>query len=205
MSSQFLRIARGVHATRNLYSNPFRSPRFSPIVLRTTNSHTTRLQFHRTFANTPRTMASDEDYASFLDKANQDPSEGRASTQSTKKASTKSVNTEVPKALEEVEVYFTSDADEPFEPVSLKWEGDGVPSADELGSLIGKDASSISQKDFDPQNQYKKVIDAVKKAASADLGYFLVELGGTRSEYYVVGVDKKGNRLVGMKAVAVQS
>jgi phage gp45-like len=45
----------------------------------------------------------------------------------------------------------------------------------------------------------------VKKAASADLGYFLVELGGTRSEYYVVGVDKKGSRVVGMKAVAVQS
>lgn len=76
---------------------------------------------------------------------------------------------------------------------------------DEFGSLIGKDASSISQDDFDPQSSYKAVIDAVKKASEGDLGYFSVELGGTRSEYFVVGVDKKGIRLVGLKAVVVQS
>lgn len=76
---------------------------------------------------------------------------------------------------------------------------------DEFGSLIGKDASSISQKDFDPQSSYKKVIDAVKKASDGGLGYFSVDLGGTRSEYFVVGVDKKGNRLVGLKAMVVQS
>jgi hypothetical protein len=52
---------------------------------------------------------------------------------------------------------------------------------------------------------YKKVIDAVKKASSGALGYFSIELGGTRSEYFVVGVDKRGNRLVGLKAVVVQS
>jgi hypothetical protein len=73
-------------------------------------------------------MTSDEDYASFLDKANQDPSGGKASTQSTKKASTKSIDTEVPKALEQVEEFYTSDADEPFEPVSLKWKGNTLPS-----------------------------------------------------------------------------
>jgi hypothetical protein len=39
------------------------------------------------------------------------------------------VNTEVPKALEEIEEYYVSDADEPFEPVSLKFDGDSVPSA----------------------------------------------------------------------------
>lgn len=78
-------------------------------------------------------MASDEDYASFLDKANQDPSGGKPSTQSTKKASTKSVDTEVPKVLEQVDEYYTSDADEPFEPVSLKWKGDKLPSE---GTLI---------------------------------------------------------------------
>lgn len=76
---------------------------------------------------------------------------------------------------------------------------------DEFGSLIGKDASSISQNDFDPQYSYKAVIDAVKKASDADLGYFSVELDGTRSEYFVVGVDKKDNRLVGLKVLVVQS
>jgi hypothetical protein len=74
-------------------------------------------------------MASDEDYASFLEKANQDPSGGKASAQSSKKASTRSVDTVVPQALEQVEEYYTSDADEPFEPVSLKWQRDDLPSA----------------------------------------------------------------------------
>jgi hypothetical protein len=74
-------------------------------------------------------MGSDEDYASFLNKANERTG-GQASTESkTKKASTKAVDTEVPKVLEEVEEYYVSEADEPFEPVSLKWDGDGVPDA----------------------------------------------------------------------------
>jgi hypothetical protein len=72
-------------------------------------------------------MASDEDYSSFLDKANQDTGAGKATTQS-KKASTKAVDTAVPKSLEEVEEYYVSEADEPFEPVSLKWDGDSLPS-----------------------------------------------------------------------------
>lgn len=87
--------------------------------------HTTR----RAFTSSLRTMASDEDYASFLEKANQDPSGGKPSTQSSKKANTKSVDTGVPKVLEQVDEYYTSDADEPFEPVSLKWKGDKLPTA----------------------------------------------------------------------------
>lgn len=72
-------------------------------------------------------MSSDADYQSFLDKANQDVSgSGKAKTSQT--ASTQAVNTEVPKALEQVEEYYVSDADEPFEPVSLKYSGSGVPS-----------------------------------------------------------------------------
>jgi hypothetical protein len=72
-------------------------------------------------------MGSDEDYSSFLDKANQDTGADKATTQS-KKASTKAVDTSVPKSLEEVEEYYVSEADEPFEPVSLKWDGDDLPS-----------------------------------------------------------------------------
>jgi len=76
-------------------------------------------------------MSSDADYASFLDKANQDTGSKNASTQSKKAVGTKSVNTAVPKALEQVQEYYTSDADEPFEPVSLAYEGEGLPSAGE--------------------------------------------------------------------------
>ena len=74
---------------------------------------------------------SDADYESFLNKANQDTSGGEATTQSKKRYGTKSVNTAVPKALENVQEYYTSDADEPFEPVALDFEGQGV-SAGEL-------------------------------------------------------------------------
>lgn len=70
---------------------------------------------------------SDDAYSSFLDKANQDTSASKASTQS-KSVSTKAVDTEVPASLQSVEQYYTSEADEPFEPVSLKWGGRNMPS-----------------------------------------------------------------------------
>lgn len=66
---------------------------------------------------------SDGDYASFLDKANQGTGAGSEVTTQSKKFSTQSVDTAVPQALEEVEEYYTSDADEPFEPVALKFGG----------------------------------------------------------------------------------
>jgi hypothetical protein len=74
-----------------------------------------------------------------------------------------------------------------------------------MGKLVGKTASSISEKQFDPQGRYKKVVDAVKKAGSGELGFFQVDLDNTRVEYFVLSVDKKGKRLVGMKAIAVES
>lgn len=71
--------------------------------------------------------------------------------------------------------------------------------------MIGKEAEIISRKDFDPQGSYKSVVDAVEKAGSKDVAFFSVSLGGTRTEFFVVSVDAKGRKLVGMKAVAVQS
>jgi hypothetical protein len=72
-------------------------------------------------------IMSDDAYSSFLDKANQDTGASKASTQS-KSASTKAVDTEVPATLQKVEQYYVSEADEPFEPVSLKWDGKNMPS-----------------------------------------------------------------------------
>ena len=70
---------------------------------------------------------SDDAYSSFLDQANQDTGTSKASTQSTS-ASTKAVDTDVPPTLQKVEQYYTSEADEPFEPVSLQWKGKNMPS-----------------------------------------------------------------------------
>lgn len=82
-------------------------------------------------------MASDEDYMAFLNKANNDLSEGQARARAerqevAKTATLKTVDdwSDVPKVIEEAcksEVYV-SEADEPFEVVSLKWHGkDGLP------------------------------------------------------------------------------
>jgi hypothetical protein len=73
-----------------------------------------------------RKMSSDADYAAFLDKANQDVAPAEQQDLSKKGYGTKSVDTEVPKALESVEEYYVSDADEPFEPVALEFSGDSV-------------------------------------------------------------------------------
>ena len=71
---------------------------------------------------------SDEAYSSFLDQANQDTSSGKVSVQSqSKNFLTKSVDTNVPSGLQDVQIDFTSDSDEPFEPVSLKWDEPDFP------------------------------------------------------------------------------
>ena len=78
-----------------------------------------------------RTM-SDDAYSSFLDKANQDTGASKVFTQS-ESASIKVVDTEVPATLQQVEQYYVSEADEPFEPVSLKWGGENMPSESTYG------------------------------------------------------------------------
>lgn len=72
-------------------------------------------------------MSSDDAYSAFLDKANQDTGTSKASTKSTS-ATSKAVDTEVPAPLKKIDQYYTSDTDEPFEPVSLKWSGESMPS-----------------------------------------------------------------------------
>lgn len=71
-------------------------------------------------------MSSDADYAAFLDKANEDVAAAQQQDVSQKSYGTKSVDTSVPQVLEKVEEYYVSDADEPFEPVALKFEGGSV-------------------------------------------------------------------------------
>ena len=72
-------------------------------------------------------MSSDSSYANFLDQANQDTGADKAKAQSGKKggAKLKSVNTEVPAALQKIDAVYVSEADEEFEGVALVWEGEG--------------------------------------------------------------------------------
>lgn len=67
-------------------------------------------------------MSGDDDYASFLDKANQDTG-SKAQKKDDKFAQTKAVDTDVPGPLKKLDAYYISDTDEPFEAVSLKHNG----------------------------------------------------------------------------------
>jgi hypothetical protein len=78
-------------------------------------------------------MSSDADYSAFLNKANEPISAEESLNASQKKnRGTNAVNTNVPKVLEQVEEYYVSDADEPFEPVALKFEGKDVTAGTSL-------------------------------------------------------------------------
>lgn len=69
---------------------------------------------------------------------------------------------------------------------------------------MGRDeVEEVKGKGF--ETQYKSVIDAVKKAGDGEVKVFRVELEGTRAEYYVVSVDREGKKVVGLKALSVES
>lgn len=64
---------------------------------------------------------------------------------------------------------------------------------------------AVAEKDFDPRGQYKSVVEAVRQAGHGQVRVFRVEHGRTRAEYYVVSVDEQEGRLVGLKALSVES
>ena len=124
-------IASRVNLVNNLPTLPFTTTSFAQLYpVCSTVRPSLDFSHRRTQAikSLPHFRAmSDDAYCSFLDKANQDTGASKASTQS-KSASTKAVDTEVPATLQGVEQYYVSEADEPFEPVSLKWGGKNMPS-----------------------------------------------------------------------------
>ncbi len=78
---------------------------------------------------------------------------------------------------------------------------------DEFKTLVHHEAdvSTLSPEEFDPQGHYKEVLDSVKKVGGKEIRIFRVHHGTTRAEYYVVSLDSKGSKIVGLKAKAVES
>jgi hypothetical protein len=79
-------------------------------------------------------MATDEDYVAFLNKANQDPNEGYVHVQNQGahaelKAMDAGASAPEPLVRATRDAFYVSDADEPFVPVSLRWDegGRGLP------------------------------------------------------------------------------
>jgi hypothetical protein len=174
-------------------------------------------------------MASDEDYMAFLNKANEDPSKGYNTTSAAAatgagsgKIQLKTVDAgvEVPRELkaatDKEEWVYISDADEPFVAVSLRLEGSTLPDEETFANLInhpdGKNAEVeiLDPVQWDKEGRYNDILSAIRKACKGgDVRVYKVSLGGTRVEYWVVGVDGKDKgeqpRLVGVKALAVES
>jgi hypothetical protein len=74
------------------------------------------------------------------------------------------------------------------------------------------DISILTPSSFDPRNQYATVFQAVRAAAATDSSkgeaetkIYKVHMGGTRLEYWVLALDARGGRIVGLKAKAVES
>jgi hypothetical protein len=180
-------------------------------------------------------MASDEDYAAFLDKANADPNEGVAKTRTSNKVALKAVDhgVEIPAALTKAteDTFYVSDADEPFEPVCLKLggKGKGIMPDEGLCSASSEQSCGLTKNiavafaklvhhpspedadvtildigEWDPSGQYKDIVDATRAASKgSDVRVYRISAGGSRVEYYLVGID--GEKLVGVKALAVES
>lgn len=83
----------------------------------------------------------------------------------------------------------------------------GSLGTDEFKELIDHkaDVSTLSATEFDPRGNYKEVVDSVKQAGGGEVRVFRVHHGKTRAEYYIISVDAKGSRIVGLKAKAVES
>ncbi|KAF2447014.1 hypothetical protein P171DRAFT_429957 [Karstenula rhodostoma CBS 690.94] len=166
---------------------------------------TTSAPHPRTFHTSPPARMSDADYEAFLNKANADSNEGKAQAQAQSEGyGTKSVNTAVPQALKSVEATYTSDADEPFEPVALNYQGDEI-TEQQLKTILSHndEVEELSVAKWDPKGQYKNVVDTVKKVVDGEVKVFRVALSGAREEYYVVGV--KDSKVLGLKALSVES
>jgi hypothetical protein len=75
-------------------------------------------------------MASDSDYMAFLNKADSQREAGTSQPHTESSEPSQQIRTKtgepgaaVPSALKEVDAFYISETDEPFEPVVLKWEG----------------------------------------------------------------------------------
>ncbi|SPO03494.1 related to nuclear receptor co-repressor/HDAC3 complex subunit TBLR1 [Cephalotrichum gorgonifer] len=163
-------------------------------------------------------MASDDAYAAFLEKANQDPSQGRTHAAATSPGARdlKSLDEgeEVPSVLAGVTrgKFYVSEADEGFVPVSLRWDGSDLPTEVEFAKLVehwdpsNAEVEIRDTSDWNRSGDYGDVVEAVTKAVKgADVRVYRVAKDATRAEYFVVGLLAGEGRLLGVKAAAVES
>jgi len=193
-------------------------PRFGPVPKL---NHHKEEEEEEAGKSTNATMASDEDYVKFLDKANEDPSKGVAKTQKTHPSNvqlkTVDKGVAVPKNIkaktDKEEWIYVTDADEPFVGVALKLEEPHLPDEVDFAQLINYPNPESAEKEitihdpteWDRKGQYAEIVEATREACQGnDVRVYRVPRGGPKVEYWVVGVDEEG-KLVGVKALGVES
>ncbi|OTA04421.1 hypothetical protein A9Z42_0050000 [Trichoderma parareesei] len=166
-------------------------------------------------------MASDEDYMAFLNKANQDADEGRASAAAAQRSQGGAAprtfkatddGAEIPKSIAEAlrDAFYVSEADEPFSGVSLRL-GERLDIVEFAKLIHHWDAENaqidiMDPVDWDSEGQYANLIDAVREATKGnDVRVYRVARDLTRAEYFVISRDDEGGRIVGVKALGVES
>lgn len=63
----------------------------------------------------------------------------------------------------------------------------------------------VKTQEFDPRGEYKHVVKSVEQEGNGNVQIFRVQLSGARCEYWVVTLDDRGGRVVGLKAGSVES
>ena len=106
--------------------------------------------------------------------------------------------------------FYVSDADEEFTPVSLACPSSNLPSADKFKQLVQHpdeqaEVELMGTKEWDPRGQYGDVLKGIEGVSKGEVKVYKVGLGGTRFEYWVLGMGKEGGRVVGVRAAAVES
>ncbi|KAL1901381.1 hypothetical protein Sste5346_001786 [Sporothrix stenoceras] len=168
-------------------------------------------------------MSSDDAYAAFLDKANEDPNAGRATTNGANgvngHSDTNGVNgvnsahsKQVPERLVTAakDQFYVSDSDEPWVPVSFDiGQATSLPNEDDFIKAAGLKQSAdnitiLDPVDWDSQGQYKPLIDELRlESQGNDVRVYRVQIDSTRVEYWLVS-QLDGN-LLGYKAKAIES
>ena len=68
-----------------------------------------------------------------------------------------------------------------------------------------KNAQTTELNSFDPRGEYDSIINSVKSAGNGEVALFEVPMKGARREYWVLSVDEKGKRVVGVRVGSVES
>lgn len=80
---------------------------------------------------------------------------------------------------------------------------------DEFGGLIGvqsgREIKELEPNKWDVRGEYKDVIEAVTTASGTAVKVYRVEGDGSRVEYFIVGLNTSEGKILGVKALSIES